>query len=384
SEALGTIDNRPTEALVRLYDRWARGGTGLLVTGNVMIDRRALGEPNNVALEDDRDLPMLKRWAEAGKQDGTHIWVQLNHPGKQVPKGLNREAVAPSAVPFAPHLAPLFAVPRALTVAEISDVVQRFGKSAALAKEAGFTGVQIHGAHGYLVSQFLSPHHNQRDDAYGGSLDNRFRFLSEVYQSIREAVGPSFPIGIKMNSADFQKGGFTEEEARVVMLRLSELGIDLIELSGGTYEAPVMAQGAPAKESTKKREAYFLELAERARADVSVPLAVTGGFRTRQGIEDALAAGALDVVGLGRSVALDPDLPKKILAGEEAVSAVRPLRTGIAPVDRAGFMEVGWYTRQIHRIGRGLEPRPNENALLAFLAILCSQGLRTLRTRLRA
>ena len=167
SEALGTTDNRMTAGLERLYGRWADGGIGLLITGNVMIDRRALGEPNNVAIEDERDLDQLRAWAAAGTRNGTQLWMQINHPGKQSPKGLNAETVAPSAIPFNKELSRFFSTPRALTETEIEELIQRYGRTAAIAKKAGFTGVQIHGAHGYLVSQFLSGHHNQRQDRWG-------------------------------------------------------------------------------------------------------------------------------------------------------------------------------------------------------------------------
>jgi len=384
SEALGTVDNRVTPALVTLYDRWARGGTGTLVTGNVMIDRRALGEPNNVALEDDRDFAQLRAWAEAGTREGTKLVMQLNHPGKQVPKSLNAESVSPSAVPFAKELASFFPTPRALTDAEIRDLIVRFGRSASLAKAAGFSGVQIHGAHGYLVSQFLSPHHNRREDDWGGSPERRMRFVLEAYEAIRAAVGPSFLVSIKLNSADFQKGGFTEEESLGVVAALAKRGIDLVEISGGTYEAPVMAKGVSQKESTAKREAYFLDFAAKVRASVTVPLAVTGGFRTREGIEAALASGAIDVAGLGRALALDPDFSAKLLGAGEVVSAVEPIKTGIGPIDRMAMMEVGFYSRQIRRMGRGRDPKPNESRLLAALALLSEQGIGTMRTRLRA
>ena len=384
SETLATPDNRVTPSLARLYRRWAEGGIGLAITGNVMVDGRALGEPGNVVLENDRDLPLLRAWATAGTLRGNALWMQLNHPGKQVPRGLNRESVAPSAVPFAPQLTRFFATPRALTEPEILDIIARFARSAALAKQAGFTGVQVHGAHGYLVSQFLSPHHNRREDAWGGSLERRMRFVVELYRAIRSAVGPHFPVGIKLNSADFQKGGFSEEESLAVVQTLGELGMDLVEISGGTYEAPVMAKGVKAKESTLRREAFFLEFAEKARAHTRVPLAVTGGFRTRAGIEAALASGALDMVGLARSVAVDPDFPRKILAGDDAVSLVRPQRTGIAAIDRMGMMEIAWYARQLRRMGKGEEPKPFESARRALLGTLASQGVGTLRTRLRA
>lgn len=381
SEGLGSLDNRATPELITLYQRWSEGGIGLSITGNVLVDRRALGEPGNVALEDDRDIDVFRAWALAATSHGTACWMQLNHPGKQAPRGLNAETVAPSAVPFREDLAQFFATPRALEEHEIEDIIQRFGVSAGLAKEAGFSGVQIHAAHGYLIGQFLSPHQNVRTDAWGGSAENRRRFLLAIYDSIRAAVGRNFPVGVKLNSADFQKDGFSEEDSLEVVKSLSERGIDLIEISGGTYEAPVMARGAPVRASTQKREAYFLEFAQKARAHVTAPLALTGGFRTHEGICNALASGALDLVGLGRSLALDPDFPLKLLAGNQAVSLVQPIRTGVGFVDRIALMEVAYYTRQLHRMSRGKAPNPTESPKLALAMTLFSQGLGTFRTR---
>ncbi|WP_136249416.1 NADH:flavin oxidoreductase/NADH oxidase family protein, partial [Panacagrimonas perspica] len=314
SEALGSADNRVTPQLVRLYRRWATSGAGLLMTGNVMIDRRAVGEPGNVVLEDDRDMARLREWAAAGSAGGSALWMQINHPGKQAPRGLNRENVSPSAVPFGPKLAPFFPVPRALTQTEIEEIVRRYGNTAALAKEAGFGGVQLHGAHGYLISQFLSPHHNRREDDWGGTAVKRRRFVIEVYREVRRRVGKDFPVGIKLNSADFQRGGFTEAESLGVIKALAKAGIDLIEISGGTYEEPAM-QGLR-KASSAAREAYFLEFAEKVRAQVKVPLMVTGGFRSLAGMEAPLRADALDLVGLGRILAIEPDAPARLLRGQ--------------------------------------------------------------------
>lgn len=379
SEALGTMDNRVTPQLVRLYGRWGSGGAGLLITGNVMVDRRALGEPGNVAVEDERDLPMLRQWAAAGTAQGTRLWMQINHPGKQAPRGMNRENVAPSAIGFGDKLAPFFPVPRALTNAEIENIIERFGNTAAIARKAGFDGVQIHGAHGYLVSQFLSPHHNRREDAWGGSALKRRRFVLEVFKAMRRRVGDDFPIGIKLNSADFQRGGFTEKESLGVIKALAKAGIDLVEISGGTYEEPAM-QGLR-KASTALREAYFLEFAEKVRAAVDVPLMVTGGFRSRAGMEAALQSGAMDVVGLGRIFAIEPDAPARLLRGEETRQRVQPLSTGIKYLDGMGSLEVTWYTRQLHRMGRGELPVPEENALKSFLLDLRDKGLGMMRTR---
>ena len=213
SEALGSRPGAATPELVRLYGAWADGGIGLCVTGNVMIDRRALGEPGNVVIEDERFLPELKAWAQAATRNGTQCWVQLNHPGKQAPKGLNKENISPSAVPFRAEMQAFFPTPREMTDAEVREVIARFAQAAALVQQAGFSGVQIHGAHGYLVSQFLSPHHNRRNDEWGGTPEKRRRFVLAVLAAMRARVGPGFPIGLKLNSADFQRGGFTEEES---------------------------------------------------------------------------------------------------------------------------------------------------------------------------
>ena len=384
SEALGTFNNHATLKLEKLYSRWAEGGIGLCITGNVMIDRRALGEPNNVVLEDESDLECLKLWAAAGTQNGTQLWMQLNHPGKQAPRGLNRETVSPSAVPFRPEMTRFFGVPRELKEKEIEEIIKRFGRSARIAQKAGFSGVQIHGAHGYLVSQFLSPHHNRRTDRWGGTEKNRRSFVLEVFNEIRRQVGPTFPIGIKLNSADFQRGGFTEEESLDAVRALAEAGVELIEISGGTYEAPVMMGAKKPQESTLKREAYFLEFAVKARAAVRVPLMLTGGFRTAEGMSQAIKSGAIDLVGLARHLAIEPDLPLSLLQGKHPLHEIRPITTGIKLVDRMGFMEIAWYTRQLHRMGLGKDPKPKEPAFRALLANLVTGGWRSLNTRLRA
>lgn len=383
SETLGTYDNHATPRLVELYRRWATSGIGLLLTGNVMIDRRALGEPGNVVIEDESDLLILQQWARAATDQGASLWVQLNHPGKQSPKGLNASNLSPSAIPFREDMAAFFETPREATTAEIHEIIQRFGRSAAICRKAGFSGVQIHGAHGYLISQFLSPHHNHRNDEWGGSPENRRRFVMAVYAEIRRQVGANFPVGIKLNSADFQRGGFTEEESMATIRALVTAGIDLIEISGGTYEAPAMS-GAfqqPQKASTASREAYFLEFAEKVRAEVQVPLMVTGGFRTADGMNAALRSGALDIVGLARLLAIDPDAPAALLQGRDSTQRVRPITTGIKPVDRMGIMEVLWYTRQLKRIAEGSNPRPNESGLVAFLKSLMNSSWGNYRTR---
>ncbi|MGH8492488.1 MAG: NADH:flavin oxidoreductase/NADH oxidase family protein [Moraxellaceae bacterium] len=383
SEGFGTWENRVTPGLVRLYEHWADGGIGLCITGNVMVDRRALGEPGNVVVEDERDMELLTAWARGGTRNGTQLWMQINHPGKQVMRTLVADPVAPSAIPFGKDMQAFFATPRALTEVEIEDIIQRFGRTAAIAKKAGFSGVQIHGAHGYLVSQFLSGHHNQRTDRWGGNPENRRRFVLEIFREMRANCGKNFPIGIKLNSADFQKGGFTEEESLAVIAALSEAGIDHIEISGGTYEAPIMAgkKNSFVKDSTRRREAYFLEFAEKARAAVKTPLMVTGGFRSSAGMAEAITEGAVDFVGVARSLAIEPDLPNRLLAGKEARYEVKAISTGIPMVDKMAMMEVMWYSRQLHRMAKGKKPRPNESGLWSFLATMAENGWGTFQSR---
>jgi 2,4-dienoyl-CoA reductase-like NADH-dependent reductase (Old Yellow Enzyme family) len=369
----------PGKEFYKAYKTWIDGEVGLCITGNVMIDSRYLGESNNVVIERDLDNNKeLSNWARASEGSDNHIWVQLNHPGKQAPKFLVPSPVAPSATPLAPPLDKMFNEPRELTEVEIQDIIERFGYAAKTVKESGFDGVQIHGAHGYLVSQFLSPAHNQRTDKWGGSIENRMRFVVEVYNKIRLSVGDSFPIGIKINSADFGRGGFTNEEAVFVARNLSDLGIDLIELSGGSYEAPVMT-GAPIKDSTSKREAYFLDYAGEVKKAIKCPLMVTGGFRTGEFINSTLEEGSLDLVGLGRALCLNPKFSKQLIAGENVVSEVKPLSSGVKIIDKIFPLEIIWYTMQIHRMGAGKSPNPNSSIFAAILHSFLEIGVQSIK-----
>ena len=327
SEQLADRAHDPGVGLATLYRTWAEGGVGLQVTGNVMVDRTALGEPKNVVLDDRSDLAAFARWAEAGNANGARIWMQLNHPGAQSPSFLSREPVAPSAVPLGGNIAKAFRTPRALRDQEIVALIERFARAAELAKDAGFSGVQIHGAHGYLVSQFLSPRRNLRTDDWGGSAEKRRRFVLEIYRAIRARVGGAFPVGIKLNSADFQRGGFSEDESMDVIDALGAVGIDLVEISGGNYESPVMA-GAGVSESSRRREAYFLDYAEKARAKSRVPMVVTGGFRSGAAMRGALESGATDLIGMARPLAVCPDFPNRLLADPESTVTLGRPSTG--------------------------------------------------------
>ncbi len=369
SEALANDAGQPNDVLIGLYEAWAKGGLGCAVTGNVMVNIEAKNEPGVVAIETERDLEKLKQWAAVGKKYGMVQLIQLSHPGRQCPKGLNKETVAPSAVPFSPVLATMFGTPRELTHEEILDIVQRFATAAAVCEKAGFEGVQFHGAHGYLISQFLSPLTNKRTDQWGGSIENRMRFLLEIYRAVRAATSEDFIISVKLNSADFQRGGITEEDVITVFKAIDAAGVDIIEISGGTYEAPAMAgvKAEKRKASTIAREAYFLDFAEKIREHVSCKLMVTGGFRTVAGMNAALASGACDFIGIARPLAVEPDLPARLIAGHDVRYAVKPIKTGIPFVDKMAIMEIIWYAAQFKAIGLGKKPNPKLSPLLVFL-----------------
>lgn len=380
SEQLGDKNHNPKAGLATLYRTWAKGGLGISVTGNIMIARDALGEPANVVLDENSDLEAFIRWSSAGKENGCSIWAQLNHPGKQIPNFLSKTPVAPSAISLGGSLSKGFNTPRALDDHEVRDIIERFAKSAELAKKTGFDGVQIHGAHGYLVSQFLSPRHNQRDDNWGGDSDRRMNFLREVYRAIRIAVGEKFPVGIKLNSADFMKDGFSEKESSAVVKELESLGIDLIEISGGTYESPSM-MGHNVSESTIKREAYFLSYAESLRKIVNTPLVVTGGFRSSAAMRDAISSGATDMVGLARPLAVIPDMPNKVLADANYRMTLPEPTTGKPKIDRLVMLGLTWFETQIRLMAKGKAPNENLSAWKTVFETMLASGISAFKQR---
>ncbi|GGB07230.1 NADH:flavin oxidoreductase/NADH oxidase family protein [Macrococcus hajekii] len=369
-------NHRPTDELIRVYQRWAHGGIGMSLTGNVMVDSRYLGEPGNVVIEDDRDMDALKRWAQAGTENGSHIWMQINHPGKQSPKSLTKEPVAPSAIPISGTAGSGFNPPRAMTRDEIKDTIKRFVTTAEIAKEAGFTGVQIHGAHGYLVSQFLSPHDNQRTDEYGGNLENRMRFLVEIYQGMRDALGEQFPISLKINSTDFKEDSFTEDESTAVIKKMAELGMDLIEISGGDYEKPKMMSDG---------EVYFLDYAKKISREVDIPIAVIGGFRKKESMTEAIETTDVAMIGVARPLVLRPDLPNRLQNGTYNDIELPRLKTGIKVLDDniGGFAGLTYYEQQISRLGQDLPPKKHTNAWLPLFHLVRTHGPAAISPRRR-
>ena len=241
-----------------------------------------------------------------------------------------------------------------------------------MCEQAGFEGVQLHGAHGYLISQFLSPLTNKRQDQWGGSIENRMRFLLEVYTAVRKATSENFIISVKLNSADFQRGGISEEDVVTVFKAIDDAGIDLIEISGGSYEAPAMAGAKEDKRkaSTIAREAYFLDFAEKIRKQVKCHLMVTGGFRTVEGMNAALDSGACEFVGIARPFAVETDLANRLIAGQDVRYGVNKIKTGIPMVDKMAIMEIIWYAAQFKSIGEGKQPNPKLSPLKVFFKYL--------------
>lgn len=390
TEGLGDPLNRATAGHARLYRRWAEGGAGMLLTGNVQVDRRYLERPGNVAIDSEQSneaIAALRDYAKAGTANDTHLWMQISHAGRQTPALVNKEPVGPSDKALEMP-GSQFGKPRALTGAEIEDVIRRFAYAATVARDTGFTGVQIHGAHGYLISEFLSPDVNTRTDEWGGSLENRARLLLETVRAVRRAVGDDFPVSVKLNSADFQRGGFSHEDAIRVATWLDAEKLDLLEVSGGTYEQPRLVglddmtlhpeKSEVRRESTIAREAYFLEYAKDIRAAVKMPLMVTGGFRTVDGMNAALASGTMDVVGIARPLCVDPEIPSKLLSGaaKETPAYEKTLRLGpgiLGPHSRFNLMKAmngwgqqGWFCLQLLRMGEGKNPDPKMGVFSAF------------------
>lgn len=389
TERLANPRNEVTDRHIRLYKAWGDGGIGLQITGNVLVDRRNLEAPGNVVIDgapSNEHAVMLGKWAEACKSGGGKVVMQLSHAGRQTQKLVNPQPDAPSAI--AVDLpGGQFGTPRAMTGDDIQKLIEKYAIATKAARAAGFDGVQIHSAHGYLMSQFLSPLTNQREDEWGGSLENRARLLLDVLRASKAEAGPGFGVSVKLNSTDFQKGGFTRGDSMAVIGMLNELDLDFVEISGGNYEQPKMmdmdgmkpVHDEGARESTKQREAYFLDYAKEVQDVAQMPLMVTGGFRTADGMNAALASGEADLIGLGRPLCVDVDAPAQLISGAltELPKWEKVLRIGPgifgpnSPIGLFkalnGFGAQGWYYSQLHRIADGEAPNRKLGVLSAFV-----------------
>ena len=376
SEGMGTRDFQPKKNIATLYKRWAEGGTGLIITGNIMVDPKGTAEPGNIVFDKNSNMEILKNWANQGQQHGAKVMVQLNHPGKQAPKTVSKQTVAPSAVPLGNGLNKLFSTPRALTTSEVEELVQKFVTSAKVAKEAGFSGVQIHAAHGYLISQFLSPHDNRRTDKYGGSLENRMRFLKEIYLGMREELGKDFTIGIKINSTDFKEDGLTEEDSLKTIIELANLGLDFVEISGGTYERPAM-MGATSKSTN---QVFFAEYSKKLKQKIEIPVVVTGGIRSINAMNTLLNDNTTDFRGIARPLTIDPNIPNKIKQGTYTIVETTRVSTGVKKLDKifGSLLGIVYYQVLMQNIAKGKEPKATKNAWPSLIQAVYNQGLAVL------
>lgn len=376
SEGMGTRDFQPKKNIATLYKRWAEGGTGLIITGNIMVDPKGTAEPGNIVFDKNSNMEILKDWAKQGQQHGVKVMVQLNHPGKQVPKTIAKETVAPSTIPLGNGLNKLFSTPRALTTSEVEELVQKFVTSAKVAKEAGFSGVQIHAAHGYLISQFLSPHDNRRTDKYGGSLENRMRFLKEIYLGMREELRKDFTIGIKINSTDFKEDGLTEEDSLKTIIELANLGLDFVEISGGTYERPAM-MGATSKSTN---QVFFAEYSKKLKQKIEIPVVVTGGIRSINAMNTLLNDNTTDFIGIARPLTIDPNIPNKIKQGTYTIVETTRVSTGVKRLDKifGSLLGIVYYQVLMQNIAKGKEPKATKNAWPSLIQAVYNQGLAVL------
>lgn len=363
-ENLATADQMPGDALFNLYEAWAQGGVGLIITGNVMIDRYAMTGPGGVVLEKDTLLASFEKLAQKGQQNDTKIWMQINHPGRQVFKRMGGKVLSPSdvALNLGKHSS-MFSRPTPMDEAAIADVIARFTSTAINAEKAGFDGVEVHAAHGYLLAQFLSPLTNIREDKWGGSLENRARLLIEVVKSIRAEVQSTFDVAVKLNSADFQRGGFDVADALQVVKWLEPFGIDVVELSGGSYEAPAM-QGKTADERTLAREAYFLEFAQDIAKQTNIPIMTTGGIKRHSVAKQVLDSG-IELVGIASALAYSPDLPNQWRSDPEKVGVIP--RVSWKDKTLAGLANMALVKRQFRKLGQGKSSDPNASPVLSLI-----------------
>jgi 2,4-dienoyl-CoA reductase-like NADH-dependent reductase (Old Yellow Enzyme family) len=342
SDSLSDGGGNPTDAQIRLYERWAEGGVGLSLIGEVQGDPRFPEKPGNLVLGEYSDQNLLQLFSSRGTIEGAHLWPQIGHAG-----ALSHLPISQPKGPSALDIEDLQCA--GMSIEEIQGLPAMYARTAFHAKTTGFSGVHIHAGHGFLLSQFLSPLFNHRNDGYGGPIEARCRIVLEIISEVRRVVGPSFPVGIRINSTDQLEGGLTEVDALEVVRLLDQSTIDLIDISGGTY-----FPGAKASSEGTSSGPYFLDFARLAKEVTNVPLMLTGGFKKREQAIDVIASGTADMVGLGRAMALNPRL------------AANWLNEGGSDPDFPKFESVvpggitAWYTMRLTALG---EDRENEFTL---------------------
>jgi 2,4-dienoyl-CoA reductase-like NADH-dependent reductase (Old Yellow Enzyme family) len=384
-ENLADAGQLPGTRLINLYKAWAEGGAGMILTGNVMVDPTAMTGPGGVVLQqgtlaDDEAKDKFETWAKAGKSGGAQLVMQISHPGRQVYAAMDTEVVSASEtkVTLEGPANKMFGTARALTSDEIRGLIKRFADTAHQAERAGFDGVQIHAAHGYLIAQFLSPLTNLREDEWGGSLENRARFLLEVIRAVRDCVRPDFIVAVKLNSADFQKGGFDVGDAKQVVDWLGGEFLDFVELSGGNYEsAAMMGLAADGRaQSTAEREMFFLDFAKSIAEAATMPIMVTGGVTRRGTAETALSEG-IDIVGIARAMAYNPSLPKDWIADQNLATKIGVVNWKSKSLRSLANMALT--KEQLNRLGDGLGIKLKQRPIFALIKQQAKQARQTKR-----
>lgn len=340
SDSLGDGAGNATQAQMRLYERWAEGGAALSLIGEVQTSPHYAEKPGNLVLVPDADLAALQKLAQRGSANSAHIWPQLGHAGAL--------AHGPISTPKGPSPLDVEGLKcDGMSLDDIQDLPRSYAQAATLAKDAGFGGVLIHAGHGFLFSQFLSPLFNHRTDAYGGTVDGRFRIIGEVIDAVRKAVGPAYPIGIKINSTDMLEGGLTQDDALEAVQLLDATTVDLIDVSGGTY----FPGAESSSDSASSSGPYFIDFAKRAKSITSIPIILTGGFETREQAAKAILEGCADAISLARAMVLNPSLPNAWLsdAGGDPEFPIfdAPPRGGVT----------AWYSMRLTALGEDTESR---------------------------
>ena len=334
SDSLGDGEGNPTDAQMRLYERWAEGGTALSLIGEVQADPRYPEKPGNLVLAPGSDVQAMQVLARRGSANGAEVWPQIGHAG-----ALSHVPISRPKGPFPLDIQGLRC--EGMSGDDIRELPGIYARAAILAKNAGFGGVQIHAAHGFLLSQFLSPLFNRRTDAYGGSIEGRFRIIDGVIDAVRRTVGVSFPVGIKINSTDRLVGGLTEDDALQVVHMLDRTTVDLIDVSAGTY-FPGAASSSDGRPSAGP---YFTDFTERAKGATAIPIMATGGFETRDQARDAVENGSVDAVSLARAMALNPALANTWLSDDGG----DPEFPVFDPPPQGGV--TAWYTMRLTALG---------------------------------
>ncbi len=309
-------DGRISGRQLELYRNLGRGGVGLIITGHAYVQPMGKASPRQIAVDDDRFIPGLKKLAVSVHESGAKIFLQLSHAGRQTKEKIcGGQPLAPSAV-----YEPIYKVwPREMSEAEIEEVIQAFVQGARRAREAGFDGVQLHCAHGYLLSSFLSPYTNRRQDKWGGSLNNRGRIIQEILRQIKSAVGPDFPVIAKLNSTDYLPGGLEIDEAREVARLLAADGMDGLEVSGGSAESGRGSMWPGLR--NKEEEGYFVPAAALIKGAISIPVIGLGGLRSLEVMEEMVATGKADMISMSRPFIREPDLIAKFERGQTSAAS---------------------------------------------------------------